>query len=274
MPILRYVTVDARPSDPLTSVDASLFCDHLDAIVDCGYVPLSVANLITAITIDAPLPSRAIAITFDQGLHGFYDIALPALRERDIPSTVFVTTGFVGRESRGLAGSTSSERAAMTWSQLRDLRAEEVVIGSNGHSYRSLDVMGRWEAAEELALSRSLLEHQLERPITSVAYPSGLASPATQAAAARVGYRAACTLRGTVSSNYENIFALSRMAIDGHTRPEILIGHLEMAARRLPPTREALRAKVHRTVRRVGNIGGADGASARSVSTRAPRTGK
>ena len=84
----------------------------------------------------------------------------------------------------------------MTWSQLRDLESEDVIIGSNGHSYRPLDVMSRWDAGEDLALSRSLLEHQLSRSINAAAYPSGLASSATHAAAARVGYMAGCTLRG------------------------------------------------------------------------------
>ena len=262
--ILRYLAIHPRPSDPSISVDTTLFVDQLDALLDCGYVPLSISDVVTAITI----------ITFDQGLQGFYDYALPALRNRDIPSTTFVTIGFVGHESRALVGSTSEERSAMTWSQLRDLNGEDVAIGSNGHSYRPLDVMKRSEASEELALSRSLLEHQLERHITTVAFPASLASPSTRSAAIRVGYRAACVLRGTVSSNYDEISALRRMPMDGLMRPEILIAHLEVASRRLPTTRESIRSRAHRTIRRAGMIRGVDSMGVRSQSARSRRTGR
>jgi len=66
--ILRYLAIHPCPSDPSISVDTTLFVDQLDALLDCGYVSLSISDVVTAITIDAPLPARAVAITFDQGL--------------------------------------------------------------------------------------------------------------------------------------------------------------------------------------------------------------
>jgi hypothetical protein len=159
----------------------------------------------------------------------------------------------------------------MMWSQLRDLDGEDIVIGSNAHTYRPLDVMSKWEAGEELALSRSLLEHQLERIISLAAYPSGLASQTTQAAAERVGFRGGCTLRGAVSSNYENRFALSRIPVDGTMRPEILIAHLTIASRRLPRDREPVRVKMNRAARRVGTIGSTEASIRRSEASRGRR---
>jgi peptidoglycan/xylan/chitin deacetylase (PgdA/CDA1 family) len=97
IPILRYLAIGQSPTDPSFSVDAALFGDHLDALIDRGYIPMTVQHLVTAIGIDAPIPARAVAITFDHALRGFYEFSLPALRNRDIPSTLFVATGFVGR---------------------------------------------------------------------------------------------------------------------------------------------------------------------------------
>lgn len=273
VPILRYLAVHDQPTDPAHSVDAALFGDHLDALLDSDYIPLTLSHLITAISIDAPLPKKSVVITFDQGLRSYYEFALPALKHRDIPSTLFVVTGFIGRESRTLAAASVDERTAMTWSQLRDLEGEDVVVGSNGHTYRPLDVMTRWEAAEELALSRSLLEHQLERNVTVAAYPAGLTSPAVETAAARVGFRAACTLRGAVSSNYENPFTLSRIAVDGAMRPEILLAHLAIESRRPLKKGGPLRSKVRRTVRRMGTFGGSETTFTRSEANKARRIG-
>ena len=79
VPILRYLCVDPRPSDSSISIDAVLFGDQMDALIDRDFIPLTIQHLATAIRFDAPLPTRSVLITFDQGLTGFYRYALPAL---------------------------------------------------------------------------------------------------------------------------------------------------------------------------------------------------
>ena len=133
-----------------------------------------------------------------------------------------------------------------------------MAIGSNGHSHRPLDVMNRWEAGEDLALSRSLLEHQLSRDVVTVAYPGGVYSSATKAAAARIGMAVACSLRGVVSSNYDDPYALSRIAVHGRLTPEVLIARLHLASQRMPTRGESLRERMQRTARRVSSMGAGD----------------
>ena len=128
VPILRYFSIDPRPGDAATSIDAMLFVDHLDALLDVGYIPLTISDLDTAIRLDAPVPALSILLTFDHGLRGFYQYVLPALRRRDIPSTVFITTGSVGRQIRSASGLHAIERVTMSWSQLKVLADEDVVI--------------------------------------------------------------------------------------------------------------------------------------------------
>ena len=180
VPILRYLALDPRPGDESMCTDAALFGDQLDALLAHGYVPLTIRHLVASITLDAPLPTRSILITFDHGLRGFHQFGLPALKNRDIPSTVFVTTGSVGRESRLFPTARPIERTTMSWTQLKECISEDVVIGSAGHSGRALDVMSRWEASEELALSKSLLEHQLECVIAAAALSGRFAQPGNQ----------------------------------------------------------------------------------------------
>lgn len=60
--------------------------------------PLSLAQLQAALEGDAPLPPRAVLVTFDDGYRDLYDHALPALEANGVPAVVFVTTGFIQGE--------------------------------------------------------------------------------------------------------------------------------------------------------------------------------
>src|SRR4051794_25826189 len=41
------------------------------------------------------MPPRAVCITFDDGYRSVHDLALPILKEFNLPATVFVTTGYM-----------------------------------------------------------------------------------------------------------------------------------------------------------------------------------
>lgn len=81
--------------DPLVpeAIDAARFtemCRWLGAMFNV--VPLDVAMRQLA---RGELPSRALAITFDDGYADNHDVALPILNHFGMPATVFVTTGFL-----------------------------------------------------------------------------------------------------------------------------------------------------------------------------------
>ena len=76
-------------------VSASMFERHM-TLLQTHYTPVSLPALVDCYRQGVPPPPRAVAITFDDGFENNYAVAYPILRERNIPFTVFVTTGLVG----------------------------------------------------------------------------------------------------------------------------------------------------------------------------------
>lgn len=95
--VLMYHRVAEPAADPWgLSVTPARFAEHLDVIRRYGE-PMPLARL--ADTMTAPdRPRRSIAITFDDGYADNALNAAPILEARDMPATIFVVSGAVGRQ--------------------------------------------------------------------------------------------------------------------------------------------------------------------------------
>jgi len=62
--------------------------------------PLSLRELAGIINEGKVLPRRSIAITFDDSYKNVHDIALPILKDLQIPATFLISTGFIGSNRR------------------------------------------------------------------------------------------------------------------------------------------------------------------------------
>jgi peptidoglycan/xylan/chitin deacetylase (PgdA/CDA1 family) len=61
--------------------------------------PMSLTQLVETLSAGKPVPSNTVVVTFDDGYEDNYTHAFPALREFDIPATIFLATGAIGRSS-------------------------------------------------------------------------------------------------------------------------------------------------------------------------------
>lgn len=92
--ILRYHRVHPDGYEPPyeLGISRSVFEAQLDYLSREGTV-VSLADVCAGLFAGRPLPDRAVALTFDDGYRDNYTQALPALRARGLPATVFVTAG-------------------------------------------------------------------------------------------------------------------------------------------------------------------------------------
>lgn len=75
-------------------IEADYFSTVIEKLCESG-VPVSMNDIITAHQEKTRLPECAFAITFDDGFENNYSVAAPILRSYNVPSTIYVTTGFI-----------------------------------------------------------------------------------------------------------------------------------------------------------------------------------
>ncbi len=187
--LLTYHHVAARPAGADKAslyVSPDAFARQLDTLLAAGFQVISLDQLSEGFE-RVDLPSRAVAITFDDGFRDNYEAAFPLLRRRGLTAAFFVTTGWIGRESPE-AGDFMSE------DDLRELAEAGMTIGSHGVSHRRLARLPLDEARRELIDSKARLEAILGRPVRWLAYPSGSFSPEIARLAREAGYAGACSV--------------------------------------------------------------------------------
>ena len=101
--VLAYHRV-ADPGDPgfdacrrNVSATPEAFREQMDYAAE-HFHPVSLEQVAAALDGGPRLPARPLLVTFDDGYRDNLTAALPVLRERGIPMTVFLATGFVGGE--------------------------------------------------------------------------------------------------------------------------------------------------------------------------------
>lgn len=212
VPILLYHAITADPPAWIAeyAVTPAAFRAQLDAVVASGRQPLTVSQYIDGRSGTAPLPPRPVLITVDDGFADFADNALPALAERNLPCTLYVTTGACAGRPRQTV---LPDAAMLRYADLPGLEAAGVEIGAHSHTHRQLDLLPGREVAQELSISRDLLAETLGHRIRSFAYPHGYWRPGVRRLAGAAGFDSACAVGNAWSSARDHRLAMSRLMV-------------------------------------------------------------
>lgn len=188
MPILTYHSVGETevPGDPWRGCARTRLVRHLDWLERHGWsaVPLELALR------PSPGEGRNLALTFDDGYRDMLHVALPELEARALPASVFVITGRIG----GWSDAVHAPRRLLSRSQILELHARGVLVGSHSHTHRRLSTLPDEEIWDEVAGSKARLEDLLQAPVHVFCYPHHDHDARVVAAVARAGYR--CALGG------------------------------------------------------------------------------
>jgi peptidoglycan/xylan/chitin deacetylase (PgdA/CDA1 family) len=174
------------------------FVAQLDYLQQNGYHVIALADLVDFLLgVRETLPARSVVITMDDGWACTYSQAMPELRRRNLPFTVFVYPEIVGHGAH-----------AMTWAQIRAMSEAGATIGSHTMSHPFLTLKNNPRAAgdyetflcHELLDSRTTLEKKIGSPVRFLSYPYGDYDEGVLEHVSEYGYIAAVTTeRGPIS---------------------------------------------------------------------------
>ncbi|MEZ0067201.1 peptidoglycan/xylan/chitin deacetylase (PgdA/CDA1 family) [Streptacidiphilus sp. MAP12-20] len=253
VPILLYHSVTDDPPDwiaPLT-VTPRAFVEQLDRLRDVGVSVVPLRRLVSAIRGGTPLPPRAAVLTFDDGFADFYWTVAPLLAAREMPVTLFVTTGAVHPPGGQPTGSLLPPADMLNWRQIAGLDALGVEIGGHSRTHAALDTLPGKRLCEEIVLCKQELEDALGHSASCYAYPHGYHGAAVRRRVQRADWDCACATGNALSSTSDDTLRLARLTVRADTSPAVFQSWLEGRGAPTAPFPESLSIRGSRVYRRL-----------------------
>jgi peptidoglycan/xylan/chitin deacetylase (PgdA/CDA1 family) len=221
--VLCYHSV--HPNRPSPSTKPAVFEQHIEWLAEhTRLAPLRDLASGSRISADG---KPVVAITFDDGYEDNHSRALPILKKFGAPATFFITAGFVERDPAvirrfaQLLGCTADDVVPLDWTQVRELRASGMDIGSHTYSHSNLVRLSRSEVEDELRRSQDLLSDRLGYSIDLFAYPFGKPgvhfTSTTSDVVRTMGYRLAAAVGFRRVRDSDSLFSIPRFFTDGDT---------------------------------------------------------
>ncbi|WP_428976916.1 polysaccharide deacetylase family protein [Sphingobium yanoikuyae] len=166
---------------------------------------------------EVELPNNSVLVTIDDGDPSVYDLALPILRQYEVPAVLYT-----------LAGSVPGF-PVMSDEHIKSVHRAGITIGSHGLTHRSMAQLSLADARHELVSSKHRLESLIGVPVTSFAYPFGTKSHVSWDVvqlAIEAGYTTAVTsVHGRLTQQQGHPLLLPRVKIEAGD-PNWLFEHL------------------------------------------------
>lgn len=193
-PILMYHYIETAPATtslPGLYLAPSLFEKQLQVMVAQKYNTVFVSDIAASLKEHKSLPSRTIALSFDDGYEDFCTYAFPLLQKYHIKSTIYIIINALDKPGY------------LTTKQVEYLAKSGLVeIGSHTFDHPDLRKLSPRALDYEISLSRGALERLTGQKILTFAYPYGYYQPDMFKIASSTGYLAAVTVHpGSLESS-------------------------------------------------------------------------
>ena len=206
VPVLTYHRFGDNCDSPLC-MPVDVFDRQMRYLKDNGFHTVTPEELLAFLHYRQPLPQKSIWITMDDGYRSTFNVAYPILNKYGFNATMFVYTEFVG-----------ASPLAVTWDQLREMKANGFSIGSHSVTHSDLTKARPGESPDafiarirrELDQSKQIIDKKLRQNTIVLAYPFGYYDRRAVNLAHEAGYKLAASVRRGGNPFFANPLALRR----------------------------------------------------------------
>ena len=209
LPILMYHYIRFLPATTgdwlgyKLSVAPEAFQAQMDWLSGHGYSAVDFNDVRAYFEGVAPLPSKPVVITFDDGYADLFTSAYPILKAHRFKGVGYIVTSFVGRDGY------------VTEDQLRQMDSNGIEIASHTVHHPNLARSSGGSVFRELTESKRWLESVVGHPVLDFAYPSGQFTPSVAWAVQAAGYNSAVTTYSSTNHSLADRFMWARVRIGG-----------------------------------------------------------
>lgn len=221
VPILAYHRFGPTVADSMT-ITTPVFEAHLKYLKEHGYTVIPLQALVDYRLGKAPPPPpHSVVITFDDGHRSVYEVALPLIKQYQVPVTLFIYPSAI---------SNSHAPYAMTWEQLQELVATGLFTVQS-HTYWHPNFKQEKKrltpaeydkiVATQLQKSRAVLAKHFGGNIDLLAWPFGIYDDQLLDSAQKAGYVAAFTIDGRQARAQDRMLALPRFLMNNSQQGKV-----------------------------------------------------
>lgn len=208
LPILlyHYIRVNPVPTDTVgfnLSVTPAHFAEQMAFLHFIGAHTLSLSQALAALRSGRSLPPRSLILTFDDGYMNFATKATPVMIQNGLTGTVFVVSGFMGRNGY------------MTAAQVKQVADEGMTVGCHTVSHVALATVPPAYAKEQIDIAHSQLQALIGRPVPDFAYPYGSFDPTVEKLVQEDGFSDAVTTEEGADLYLSQPYAWPRYRVGG-----------------------------------------------------------
>lgn len=207
IPILAYHKIEPRFEFGVTTVFPHQFEKQMRFLSVRGYKSITLSELV-----DDKHGEKNVVLTFDDAYENMIVNGLPIMEEWDFKATIFIVSGFVGKENLWDVNLGFRRFRHMGWKNLRYLVESGFEIGSHSHTHPDLTKISDRKVKEELSRSRKTLEDKLGVPVRFISYPFGRYSARVKEMAQECGYTGGVCLSHPFKKR-NDIFEMERQAL-------------------------------------------------------------
>lgn len=219
LPILMYHAI-GNPSCDLeaaytTPVDT--FKNQMRLLTQAGYRTLTVSELMNRWEAGEQTSDKSVVITFDDGFACLHEQALPIMESHGFRATVYLVSGYLDRMGRFDSDLQIRGRPMLSRSQVQDLLAAGMEIGSHTVNHPDLRQLSAAGLRSELRRSREELQDLTGTSVSSFCYPRGLFDRTVHEAVIEAGYRSACSTLPGLADSRDDRLLLRRAQVGSQT---------------------------------------------------------